>query len=163
MLIRELDDGGLLLFQAPPRRWLEDGKRIEVDRAPTFYGKFSMTMESRAASGQLRAKVESVRPERPENPAGSLPSSPRRKPLRSVTVNGRSWNQFDPRKEWVRIDAPAELHYDIEATTENSNMMSFGRRGSCRAVGPPGSAGASPSRPVILSVSAEILSSGSGR
>ena len=56
MLVRGLDDGGLILFQSPPRRWLEDGKRIEVERAPTFYGKLSMTMESRAASGRASCR-----------------------------------------------------------------------------------------------------------
>ena len=34
MLIHELDDGTLLLCQATPRKWLEDGKKIEIERAP---------------------------------------------------------------------------------------------------------------------------------
>ena len=34
LLIQERDDETLLLCQATPRAWLEDGKRIEVKRAP---------------------------------------------------------------------------------------------------------------------------------
>ena len=88
MLIRELDDGGLLLFQASPRTWLEDGKRIEVERAPTFYGKLSMTMESRAASGQLHATVAFAGPTDLKTLLVRF-RHPQRKPIQSVTVNGR--------------------------------------------------------------------------
>ena len=47
MLIRELDDETLVLGQATPRRWLEDGKRIEVKRAPTWFGNIVPTREPR--------------------------------------------------------------------------------------------------------------------
>jgi hypothetical protein len=112
MLIRELDDGGLLLFQATPRRWLDDGKRIKIQRAPTYYGKLSMTMESQAASGQLRAEID---------PPGAADlrtllirfRHPNCKPMRWVTVNGREWGRFEPAKEWVRIEAPFQRHYAV--------------------------------------------------
>ena len=38
MLIHERDDGALVLGQATPRAWLADGKKIVVERAPTYYG-----------------------------------------------------------------------------------------------------------------------------
>jgi hypothetical protein len=33
--------------------------------------------------------------------------------MRSVTVNGKPWTDFDPAKEWVRIPKPAERRYNV--------------------------------------------------
>jgi hypothetical protein len=112
MLIRELDDGSLLLLQATPRKWLAEGQQIAVERAPTYYGEVSMTVDSHAGSGSLTASVEM--PKR-------LPTKrlivrfrhPEAKPMQSVTVNGQSWTGFDVQKEWVVIDKPLEQRYVI--------------------------------------------------
>jgi hypothetical protein len=64
ILLQELDtdDDGepetLRLLFGTPRRWLEDGKRLVVERAPTAFGPVSVRMESRLASGSLTATVE---------------------------------------------------------------------------------------------------------
>ncbi|MDT8303582.1 MAG: hypothetical protein RQ760_19030, partial [Sedimentisphaerales bacterium] len=58
MLIHELDDDTLLLLQATPRKWLEDGKTIEVERAPTNYGRLSMKINSQAALKKLLAQID---------------------------------------------------------------------------------------------------------
>jgi hypothetical protein len=112
MLIRESDDQSLILFQATPRRWLEDGKRISIDHAPSFFGKLSMTVESRAASGEIRAEIDlsatshlkalRVRFRPPDG-----------KVMRAVSVDGRTWDDFDPGKEWVRIASPEPRRYAI--------------------------------------------------
>jgi hypothetical protein len=114
MLIRERDDGTLLLAQATPRPWLADGKRIEIERAPTYYGPMNMTIESHAASDTIRADVAM--------PARSYPRElllrlrhPDGKRMRSVTVNGRAWSDFNPQKEWIHIPSPSEARYAIEA------------------------------------------------
>jgi len=105
MLIREGDDDTLLLCQATPRAWLENGKRIEVRRAPTSYGPLSFTTESRADAGEITATIQM--PGR-KQPAALLVRfrHPREKPLRASTVNGQEWKDFDPAKEWVRIPQP---------------------------------------------------------
>jgi hypothetical protein len=38
---------------------------------------------------------------------------PERKPMRSVTVNGSVWKDFDVSKEWVRVGEPAAGKYEI--------------------------------------------------
>ena len=95
-----------------PRRWLEDGNRIEVRRAPTRFGDLSMTVRSRAAPDRLRRKSKCrsrIRPSallvRLRHPAGAR--------MRSVQVNGRKWTDFDPAKEWVRMRTPGEARYMI--------------------------------------------------
>jgi hypothetical protein len=54
------DDGKpdtLRLLFATPRRWLEDGKRIVVERAPTAFGPVSLRVESRLGRGEVVADV----------------------------------------------------------------------------------------------------------
>lgn len=55
----DLDDDGLpdtlRLGFATPRRWLEDGKQINVERAPTAFGPVSARWESKLSSGEVLA------------------------------------------------------------------------------------------------------------
>jgi hypothetical protein len=113
MLVHELDDDVLMLLQATPRQWLAHGERIEVERAPTYYGGLSLTVESRAAEGRVVADI--VMPDR-QPPKALLVRlrHPDGKSIRSVTVNGKDWRGFDVRKEYVRIDNPAAPRYSIQ-------------------------------------------------
>jgi hypothetical protein len=115
MLVHESDDGALIFGMATPRAWLADGKTIVVERAPTYYGVVSMTTESHAAAGRITASVELAAGARPRAVLVRL-RHPDAKPIRSVTVNGRNWTDFDPAKEWVRIAEPSEEHYSITVT-----------------------------------------------
>jgi len=54
------DDGKpetLRLFFATPRQWLEDGKTIRIEHAPTAFGEVSVVMRSKLNSGQVIAEV----------------------------------------------------------------------------------------------------------
>jgi hypothetical protein len=114
MLIREMDDDTLLLLQATPRKWLQDGKTIEIERAPTYYGTLSMKIESRAASNKILAQVDMPDRKYPSELLVRL-RHPMSKPIKSVTVNGQDWTDFDVQKEWVRIDKPNQRAYSIVA------------------------------------------------
>lgn len=114
MLIHELDDDSLLLLQATPRKWLEDGKRIEVEQAPTYYGQLSLNVKSKAASGQLAAQIEMPKRRSPNRLLVRF-RHPQGRPMRSVTVNGQEWGSFDTRKEWVVIEKPVRDRYAIVA------------------------------------------------
>jgi hypothetical protein len=115
MLIRETDSDTLLLAQATPRPWLADGKRIEVDHAPTYYGDLTFSIESRSASGQIRAHIAFAERTRPRELVVRF-RHPDQRPMRSVTVNGRDWTEFDVKKEWVRIPNPTGSEYDVVAS-----------------------------------------------
>jgi hypothetical protein len=58
----DLDDDGepetLRLLFGTSRRWLDDGKRIVVERAPTAFGPVSVRAESHLAAGEVLATVE---------------------------------------------------------------------------------------------------------
>jgi hypothetical protein len=120
MLIRELDDGSLMLLQATPRKWLEDGKRIEVKRAPTCFGELGMRVESAARDGTIRADVKMPTRTTPKALIVRL-RHPQRKPMRSVAINGHDWKDFDPQKEWVRIPQPTEKRYSMVARFAEEN------------------------------------------
>lgn len=112
MLVRETDDGALWFAQAAPRAWLEDGKTIEVQDAPTWYGNASLTIASHAGSGTITAKVSLTGPRRPDALLIRL-RHPKASPIRSVTVNAAPWRDFDAARELVQIPKPDRDAYSI--------------------------------------------------
>lgn len=58
----DLNDDGkpetLRLLFATSKRWLEDGKQIKVERAPTAFGPVSVTMKSKLSDGEVVADVQ---------------------------------------------------------------------------------------------------------
>ena len=64
MLVQDwdLDDDGkpetLRLLFATPKRWLEDGKKIKVERAPTAFGPLSIHLDSELQKGKVVAEID---------------------------------------------------------------------------------------------------------
>lgn len=112
MLVREVDDQTLLLAQAPPRQWLKDGLKIEVQRAPTYFGPVSYRIESQAGTGKILATIQFERENRPRTLLIRF-RHPDERPIRSVTVDSQDWKDFDTGKEWVRIENPARNRYSL--------------------------------------------------
>jgi hypothetical protein len=58
----DLDDDGvpetLRLLFATPKRWLEDGKEINIERAPTAFGPVSIRVQSRLREGKVVAELD---------------------------------------------------------------------------------------------------------
>jgi hypothetical protein len=102
------------LLRATPRKWLENGKRIKVIRVPTYYGELSMSIESNAASGRLTAQIKMPQRRSPRQLVLRF-RHPKGKPMQSATVNGRKWDNFDAKKEWIVIPKPELKTYAITA------------------------------------------------
>lgn len=91
----------LWLAKAAPRAWLEDAKRINVSAAPTRWGKIGFSIESHLASGEITAQLHL--------PAGLKATTrlrlraPQSKRLTGVTLNGKSWSQFDAQSEIITV------------------------------------------------------------
>lgn len=111
MLVRESDDHTLMLMQATPRAWLEDGKRIAVRNAPTWFGNISCQVQSSSATGTIRATVE-LEGREPAKSVLLRIRHPEDKPMKSITVNGKEWKDFDARQEWVSLPG-AGGKYDV--------------------------------------------------
>ncbi len=115
LLIHEAEDGSLRLCQATPRHWLEDGKQILVERAPTYYGPVTLRIQSRVASQEIRAQVELAADRKPKSIYLRM-RHPQGKAISAVRINGAGWTDFDPKKEWVRISTPVKNRYEIVAS-----------------------------------------------
>lgn len=66
----DLDDDGrpetLRLLFATPKRWLENGKTIKVERAPTAFGEVSVLVQSNLSAGEIVAEVSLPARQQPE-------------------------------------------------------------------------------------------------
>ncbi len=115
MLIRETDDHTLLLAQATPRAWLEDGRHIAVKNAPTWFGEVSFEIRSSANNGRIEATVHLD-----DRQSGTTVllrlRHPEGKQIRQVTVDGQPWKDFDAQKEWIRIPNASRNPYSIVAS-----------------------------------------------
>jgi len=97
------EDGSTLwLAKATPRAWLQQGKRISVQNAPSYYGTVGYQIVSDADHGKITATVEM--------PARRAPNSvllrlrhPGALRMKSVTVNGNAWKDFDPAREVISL------------------------------------------------------------
>lgn len=89
------------LGKAAPREWLEDGKRITVENAPTRWGRLHLKITSQIASGSIAAQLKL--------PPGFAATTklrlraPKNASLKSVTLNGKAWHNFDARSETITI------------------------------------------------------------
>ncbi len=98
------------LWLAPfvPSHWMQDGRSVSVDQAPTFFGSVSYRIDSHAGDGYIEARVDV--------PARSKPSAivlrlrhPEGKPMRQVTVNGQAHDAWDAARETITLDAEGTL------------------------------------------------------
>lgn len=90
-----LEDGDILhLLPGTPRGWLADGQKIEVKRAPSYFGQVNFTALSRLDSGEIVFEVE---PPKWRTPQVLLHVRPPTKygRLKAVTVNEQAWSNHD--------------------------------------------------------------------
>ncbi len=107
LLCRTVGDE-LWLLQATPRRWLADGQEISVQKLQTEFGPVSFHVRSRLDARIIEADVQPPAREpvarlrlRLRVPAGNT--------LRTVTVNGRDWTDFDATGGWINLPAGGPL------------------------------------------------------
>lgn len=99
MFVHE-NNGDLYLGQAIPRYWLSEGKDIGIERAATYFGPLSFKIKSQSDQGQITAVLNPPERNSPNNIYVRL-RHPESKPIRSVTVNGKTYGNFDSNKEWI--------------------------------------------------------------
>jgi hypothetical protein len=94
----------LWLAKAAPRDWFEHGKRIGVTGAATKWGRIDFSIESKLSDKAISARIVF--------PPGGLQAqtrlrlrAPSSKRIKSVTVNGERWKQFDAADEYIAIPA----------------------------------------------------------
>jgi len=113
MLINEFGTDTLLIGQAIPRKWLQNGKQITVKAAPTYFGPISFNIVSHTAKNEIQTTLDLSDRNTPKALIVRL-RHPEEKPIQSVMVNGKSW-PFDLKKEQIVINAPKGTRYTISA------------------------------------------------
>jgi hypothetical protein len=104
----------LYLGQAIPRNWLADGRSVGIERAASHFGPLALRITSNANKGEVTAKVAPPTQTRPQNIYVRI-RHPNRKPIQSVTVNGKPYDKFDVKKEWIILPGTVEGDQEIVA------------------------------------------------
>jgi hypothetical protein len=99
MFVRENGDD-LYLGQTIPRYWLSDGEKIGIERAGTYFGTLSLQIKSESGKGRITVVLNPPDRNSPKNIYVRL-RHPDSKPIQSVTLNGKSYKNFDSEKEWI--------------------------------------------------------------
>ena len=108
-----MEDGqSLWVARATPRAWLEQGKNITVKNAPTYFGTLAYEIISDVDNGKITASIEIPGRKPPENVIVRF-RHPKALPIKSVTVNGKPWTDFDQKNETVRLHGVAN-HADVQ-------------------------------------------------
>ncbi len=102
-LLTEYGYDKLVLAPAVPREWLENGKHVSAQRMATYFGPMSYRIESEVDSGRLIAVINPPRRNAPKAMELRL-RHPCKKRLKSVTVNGAEWHNYDLSLETVSLD-----------------------------------------------------------
>ncbi len=97
MLYMERGDTLSLLLGAP-RRWLEDGQRIELRNVASYFGPLSFEVVSDIAHGRIKAVIECDPARKPKTVEIRLPHPLGRKAVRA------EGGTYDPATERVRIE-----------------------------------------------------------
>jgi hypothetical protein len=92
MLIRE-DGEQLRLGQAIPRPWLEGGKEVRVENAPTLFGPASYSIRSLDGARRMTIELEPPVQRPPERILVRL-RHPEGRPISEVTINGARSQDF---------------------------------------------------------------------
>lgn len=101
MLVME-EGESLWLARATPRAWLAQGKKISIKNAPTHFGEVAYETVSAVDNGKITATVEMPSRNAPKSVLLRL-RHPTGNPIKSVTVNGKKWKDFDPAKEVIML------------------------------------------------------------
>ena len=104
----------LWLAKGTPREWLRDGQSISVSQAPTRWGSVGFEIRSRLAERRIDARLDLPRK------GISVPVVLRLRvqegaALKSVLVQGKNWDGFDPVAETVTLKPGARGVVTIEA------------------------------------------------
>ncbi|MGV8878093.1 MAG: hypothetical protein ACOH2A_03575 [Sphingobacteriaceae bacterium] len=111
MLLNEFGQDTLMIGQAIPRTWLAKDKQIVIKKAPSHFGPVSFTMDG-LANNEIKVQIDLSNRNPPKELLVRL-RHPQAKLIRSVTVNGKPWKNFDTKKEYIQLSKPVGENYVI--------------------------------------------------
>jgi hypothetical protein len=107
----------LHLLPAAPRRWLEQGKSIQIEDMPAYFGKIDLMVNSQVFQGRIAIdlKLQVARPDRLKKVSLRVPH-PTKQRMKQVTLNGRPWTNFRADSDTIQLNPPTHraeivVHY----------------------------------------------------
>ncbi len=93
MLIKE-EKNELWIAYGIPRKWLEDGKKISVEKAQTYFGPIGFCIESDVSEGKIKTELTASYKMAPSFVRLKL-RHPENKKIKKVELNGKRWKEFE--------------------------------------------------------------------
>jgi hypothetical protein len=90
----------LWLAAGTPRRWLAPGQKIEVRNLASDFGPVSYRMEGKSHGVSISVQLPT---RNPYKAAWLVVRTPQGQALKSVEIDGRSWQGFDGRQGRIRL------------------------------------------------------------
>jgi hypothetical protein len=110
-----MEDGQTLhLARGTARHWLEEGKKIGIKDAATHFGMVSFEIVSDLHNNKITASIDLPSHNRANAVLLHL-RHPQSSSIKSVTVNGKLWTEFDRKKETITLNG---LTGQIVVTTQ---------------------------------------------
>jgi len=97
----------LFLAKGLPREWFEDGNIISIEKAPTFFGNLSYWIYSKVSCNIIEVTLDPPKRNPPAEIIIRL-RHPEKKPIKSVTVNGVNYTNYDVEKEVIYLSGVYE-------------------------------------------------------
>jgi len=104
----------LYLGQGIPRYWLSGGRKIGIERAATHFGPLSLSISTSPDENRISANFTPPRRDPPRKIYLRL-RHPQGKPIKSVTLHGKDYDQFDAEREWIVLPGSLEGVQEIIA------------------------------------------------
>jgi hypothetical protein len=87
---------------------------VGIEHAASHFGPLSLRLRSQADGGQITAVLVPPERNRPHSIYLRL-RHPQGKPIRSVTLNGASYDRFDAQKEWIVLPGTLQGTQEVVA------------------------------------------------
>ena len=116
MFVEERGDE-LWLGAAIPRYWLADGETCGIKEAQTYFGPMSIMYDSKVSQGRIEATFEPPL----RNPPKKIYirfRQPEGKKMTRCEIDGKSYSNFKPEKEWIVLTEPPTRQIRIVAYYE---------------------------------------------
>jgi hypothetical protein len=98
-----LEEGpSLWIAKGTPRAWLGQDQKISVKNAPTYFGALAYEIVSDVKNKKITATIQ-VPERRPLKDIILRLRHPKAARIKSVTVNGQPWTDFNARKETINL------------------------------------------------------------
>lgn len=112
LVLEDSDEDRLYFARGVPRQWVASGRPVQIEKAPTRWGRVSLNLASKPASKSVVATVQLAHPGAPKEIHVKL-RTPRDTLVKSATVNGSPANLGGRFHDTVIVQTGNETHFEV--------------------------------------------------